>query len=113
MSAAIEIGDPSSIQYGAAALQQIKLTEEIVFDLFAIANQRKEDSEILRHIAWLFYWLGFSENGVWTARNILLSLDGGWEKLYKENTRPETNLQETEKMADEAGKFMKMHYTAK
>ncbi len=110
---AIGIGDPSSIQYGAAALQQIKPTEEIVADLFAIAKERKEDPEVLSHIAWLFYWLGFSESGVWGARNIILSLAGGWERLYKENTKPETNPQEAKKMAYKVGEFMKTHYRAK
>jgi hypothetical protein len=107
---AIGIGDPSSIQYGAAALQQIKPTEQIALDLFAIAERHKDNAEILSHIAWLFYWLGFSEKGTWGVRSIILSLNDGWEKLYRENMKPETNRQETAKMAHKAGKFMKAHY---
>lgn len=107
---AIEIGDPSSIKYGAAALQQIKPTEQIVLDLFAIADQHKDNAEILGHIAWLFYSLGFSEKGTWGEGSIILSLNDGWEKLYRENMKPETNRQETAKMAHKAGKFMKAHY---
>jgi hypothetical protein len=112
LASVIEIGDPTSIKYGAAALRQVKPVEQIVSDLFTVVHQYQNISEILHHIAWLFYWLGFSEQGSWQAERIVLSLDGGWENLYSEHIKPESNPQEIANIFPQVAKFMRENYTS-
>jgi hypothetical protein len=110
LAGTIGIGDPSSIQYGAAALQLVKPTEQIVSDLFTLAELHSDHDEILSCIAWLFYWLGFSEDEKWGARMITIEIGEGLINLYKAYPLPETNSQEVAKMAQKAAEFMKAHY---
>jgi len=110
LTGVLGIADPSSIQYGAVALQQVRPVEQIVSDLFVIAGQNPENLELLSHIAWLFYWLGFSEDGGWWERIINIGPDGDWIKLYKENTKPETDPRETARAAQNVAKFMDAYY---
>lgn len=107
------IGDPSSIQYGAAALKLVKPTEQIVSDLFSLAELHSDNEKILSRIAWLFYWLGFSEDERWGPRLITIEIRKDMENLYKAYPLPETNSQEVAKMAQKAAEFMKAHFRYK
>jgi hypothetical protein len=104
------IADPSSIQYGAFALRHIKPVEQVVSDLFEIAKKNQGNGNVLSHIAWLFYWLGFLEEGIYRTGKRMISIEGEWIKLYRENAEPETNFQEIEKVTSSVAEFMKAHY---
>ena len=108
LAGSLGIADPTSIKYGANALRLIKPVNEIVSDLFSVAEQNENNAQILRHIAWLFYWLGFSEEG-WKKEMAILTADDGWIKLYKESVAPETNPQEIDRVFQRVIKFMKAH----
>jgi hypothetical protein len=97
LTGALGIADPTSIKYGANALRLLKPVNQIVFDLFRVAEQNQHDVRILRHIAWLFYWLGFSDEG-WRKEMAILTADDGWIRLYIESAAAESDLQEIDKV---------------
>ena len=111
LAGALGIADPTSIKYGANALRLIKPVNQIVTDLFNVAEQNQNNAEVLSHIAWLFYWLGFSEEG-WRKEMTILAADDGWIRLYKESTAPESDPQEINKVLQRVTEFMKAHYKA-
>jgi hypothetical protein len=106
LKGALGIADPTSIKYGATALYFIKPVEQILSDLFSVIEQNENNPEILDRVAWLLYWLIFSEEE-WKHKVNTLSVDDNWIKLYRESAIPETNEQEVEKVIQKATKFMK------
>ena len=110
LTGTLKIGDPSSIQYGASALRKIKPVEEIVSDLFEAAEEYQDNAEILSHIAWLFYWMGFSKKGTWGRHDITLVAKDGWIELYRNVAGPETNPQKAAGAARRVGTFMQAYY---
>jgi hypothetical protein len=103
------IADPSSIQYGTAALRQVRSIEQIAADLFMLAEQRKSDLEVLSHIAWVFYWLGFTTEPSWRG-GTCLGVDQCWATLYKEHAEPESDDQKIANITPKVGAFMKAYY---
>jgi hypothetical protein len=108
LAGTLAIADPSSIQYGVAALRQARPIEQIVADLLAIAEQHKDDTEITSRTAWVFYWLGISEEQGW-SQYINLALDDQWAALYRKSPEPETNRQEIMKLVPKVTALMKTH----
>ena len=106
----VGIADPSSIQYGAFALRQIKPVEQVVSDLFEIAQENHGNGNVLSHIAWLFYWLGFLQEGIYRIDKHTIGIEGDWLTMYREHVEPESNLQEIEKVTSRVAEFMKAHY---
>jgi hypothetical protein len=106
LKAALGIGDPTSIKYGATALYFIKPAEKILSDLFGIIEQNENNPEVLDRVSWLLYWLAFSEDG--SRQQIsTLSVDDNWVKLYRERAIPETNEHEVEKVSQKVTMFIK------
>jgi hypothetical protein len=106
LKATLGIADPTSIKYGATALYFIKPAEKILSDLFSIIEQNENNSEVLDRVAWLLYWLVYSEDG--RKQQIrTLSVDDNWIKLYRESAIPATNEHEVEKVIQKATMFIK------
>lgn len=85
---ALGIADPSDIQYGAAALQQVKSSEQVALDLIRITGKYKDDDETLAHIFDLFYWLGFTAKSLLQPR-VTISLPEAVVPVSIERTPPE------------------------
>jgi hypothetical protein len=113
LSGALGICDPTSIKYGALALLLIKPVEVIVSDLFEIAENSKNKNEILSHIAWIFYWLGFRGDGTWYQSQIILSFetDANISLLYNERDRPTSNEVVIASFGKRISEFMYLNYS--
>lgn len=102
LAGTLGIADPSSIQYGVAALQQARPLEKVAADLLVIAEQHKNDMEILDRIGSIFYWLGLTEKG---SHRVILALDEPWMILYQKRAEPETNWDEIAKILPKVKAF--------
>lgn len=110
LAGVLQIADPSSISYGAFALRQLMPTEKIVRDLQKISDKHQDDKGLLSHIAWLLYWLGFSDTGQWRMPYAPATVEGDFASLVIETVQPTTDYQEVAKMTEWASGFMKLHY---
>ena len=110
LNGALRIADPSSIQYGAYALRQMKPLEQIIEELRRIAKEDQADKEILSHVAWLLYWFGFSTEGWWRMPNNVIDISNVFAPLIIEWNLPIINRQAVDNMADWASEIMKLHY---
>jgi len=112
---ALDIADPTSIKQGALALLLLKPVEVIVSDLFEIAEKSKNDRELLSHVAWLFYWLGFSNDGSWHQNQMLLYIDTNADisLLYNESDQPVSDTVKIESFGERVSKFMSLNYSQK
>ncbi|MEZ4641140.1 MAG: hypothetical protein R3E31_00085 [Chloroflexota bacterium] len=110
LKGALGIADPSSIQYGAYALRQMKPLEQIVEDLRNFTKENQTDKETLSHVAWLLYWFGFSTEGWWRMPNYAISIDNVFTPLITDWSLPTIDRQAVENMADWASEIMKLHY---
>lgn len=85
-------------------------TEKIVRDLQKISDKHQDDKGLLSHIAWLLYWLGFSDTGQWRMPYAPATVEGDFASLVIETVQPTTDYQEVAKMTEWASGFMKLHY---
>lgn len=106
LTGALGIGDPSSIQYGAFALRQLKPIEQIAHDLCEISIKHPNDKELLFRIVSLLYWLGFSGDGHWKMPISFIPIKARFAPLLVDTALPEANEQEVAKMAKWASEIM-------
>ncbi len=110
LAGVLQIADPSSMSYGAFALRRLTPIEQIVKDLQEISDKHQDDKKLLSHIAWLLYWLGFSEEDQWRTPEMPISVEGNFTSLTTKTVQPATDYQEVAKMTEWASGFMKLHY---
>lgn len=65
LAGALEIDDPSSVQYAVAALCRVQPPEKVAQDFLDIAEQAHDDWPQLERISFLFYYLGLGIDGSW------------------------------------------------
>lgn len=87
---ALDIGDPSSMKYGAIALRQAKPIEQIGLDLLQVLEQQAGNKNILESVLGLFYWLGFSSSGKVQPYGGGIVIDKNLAILMAERTPPES-----------------------
>lgn len=107
------IADPTSIQYGVLALRLVKPVDEIANDLYIIAGEHQDNRELLQHIAWALYWLGFlihGDNAAWVENHRVVSVHDNLASLHEESAKSDTDSEKANKMAGWAMEFVKKYY---